>query len=458
MDKQKDNDTAKKVLFAVTAVLLCALICLMLALVVIISAGSSGNGSFDIDKVKPSGTSRADISELFVPQFVGVSSAGERGGIFFPSNVITDLYNSVAPSVAYILSEGAAEAADETYWNDLAQRDSSVYVRLHTQLPEMVVRLFGALAADGAYSGNGNRSDVLEMFIMPYSETADEARLATRAVDGAVTLYTVKDPKSFLSEGEIEKILKTYSGSLERFEFAQDNFASFSYTEPIMLDSVSVNNIITTNGTAQIAFSSPYTINALLKAFGMNPEKTVENQTEDGSDSYYIDSRGVLYIRDSSFEYRATSDGGMTISDLTGQSGETLGAEDYIRATHTIFSGIEDIGNTFSGGEADAVISGFSSVKGVVTVEMIYCFDNIPLSGIQPAIKAVFENESLKEVVIYTLSVHRRNDKTTVMSGYGFASNIDRRGIGARYMGLVYKTDFSAVSVKPEWSAKVTDR
>lgn len=455
MNRQKRRDTVNRVLFTVTAVLLCALICLTLALVVIISAGSAGSGSFDIDKVKPSGVGQADISKLFVPQFVGVSSAGGRKGLFFPENVITDLYNSVAPAVSYILSEGTTEDGSEADWNGFTDLESYVYVRLHTQLPETVVRMFGDLVSDTAYIGNSNRSDVLEMFIIPYSESADEAKLATRSADGTVTVYTAKDPRIFLSEGEIEKIFKTYSSSLCRFEFARDGFASFSYSEPIMLDASGISNIITTNGTAQIVFSSPYTVNALLKVFGMNPEKAVENQTEDGRDSYYIDPRGVLYIRDSSFEYRATSDGGITIADLTGQSKTAFGAEDYIRATCAIFSRIRDIRIAFTGGEAGTVISGFSSARGVVTVEMLYCFDNIPLSGIQPAVKAVYENGSLKEAVIYTLSAHRRNDKTTVMSQYGFASNIDMRGIGARFMVPVYKTDFLSESVRPEWSAKV---
>lgn len=448
MKRSGKKEIRSGVLFAVAAVLLVALIVLVCILIFVVSGSTLRGDSFDIDMITPGGGDY-DISGVFIPEFVGISSEGRREGVSTPENIVADLYGSISPTVAYILSEGEVRVADTDEWNSFARLDGSIYIKLHSSLPMIVVGLF---------AGERNLSkiaaaDVYEMFVIPYSETSGEMSLAVRSTGGDVFICSVSEPRTFLTDADMANLMTTYSSSLVRFEFAAGSIETLEYTEPVCLEGIEANNIIVSNNTAPMVFSTPFYINSLLDTFGMNPDKATEQESEGGR--AFVDHVAVLYVRASSFEYRATADGGIMLRDITGAAGDVADIAEYIRATVAIFEQIKKISVNFTGGDAGTYISSVSSVDGEVTVTLEYAFDNIPLAGADPAIRTVFKDGRLTETDVYTLSVRRKGSRSTTIPEWSFAEHIGKRGIAPRSIGAVYKADFTAESVRVEWSAKV---
>ena len=456
MDAHDRERITRRILFIVTGLLLLLLAALIGALIYVISADTR-DGMFDIDMITPDGSDPVDISHILMPEFIGVTSEGKRAGVSFSDNVMNDLFTSAAPAISYVLN-GENLTGSSVDWDSLTALDDSVFIRFHTELPETAAGIIADTRAGTAQKRETNSSYFYEMFLIPYSEQSGVMQIAVRSVNGDAALYSVSDPHVFITAGEIATMMKSYSAAMSSFVFAGDSFRSLDASEPVFTDRISARSIIVTNNTAQMIFNKPDSADTLIGIFGMNPDKVKLSQTDDESASSCIDSNGVLYIRDSSFEYRATADGGIRLNKIAPfLSGDRADIVDYISATAAIYGNIRDMDKIYAGGEASAYLTSVSSDRGTVTVELSYFFENIPLTDIGPAIRAVYKDGVLKEADVYTLSVRQRSDRSEMMAEWGFASHIEARNLPAFDLYPVYRTDFSSESVRPEWRAKTAE-
>ena len=456
MDCQNREKIKNKVLFSVTCALFVLLMALTIALIVNFSSGNKSNaGDFDIGMIISDETEYKDISDMLVPEFVGLTAGGQRSGIALSPNVIKDIFRTVSPTVSYILYNGETTEYSDGEWEKLTELDDSVYVRFHSQLPESVVLEFCDIMNGTEREYTEKTSYIYEMFIIPYSEERDAVTLALRAVNGDTKIYKVNKPEKYLTSSEISVLAQSYAASLTSFTFAFDEYESLSYTEPIFANGIQTKNIIISNRTASFAYNSLHGTDDVLEVFGMNPDKVRSSPSEDDSSIGYIDSNGAFYIKDSEFEYKAASGGGINISEFVGYvADDPCGYFDYIRSAATLLLRLKELDKNYVGADADFIVSSVSSDDGRVTVEFVYCCDNIVMTDIAPALRAVYSDGMMREATVYTVAVRARNDRNESSSEAGFASYISQKKIAAYNVCLKYRADFVAESIKAEWVAE----
>lgn len=439
-----------------TSVLFVALISITVALIVELSSSSEDRrGDFDMGMIMSDGTEYEDISDMLVPEFIGITSDGTRKGITASAKIVKDIFRMISPTIACIFEKNDFVECSDEDWNALTKLEDTVYVRLHSELPTEVLKMFVSMLDGDTLQFGNDTSLVYEMFIIPYSEKSDTVRLYIRSLDGEVRLYSANKPEKYISESEISRIIESYSQSLSAFCFSEDEYESLSFTEPILEEGIQASRIIITNKTSEYVYDMHGGVDTVLEVFGMNPDKVMASNNDDDSSTGYIDSRGAFYVRDSAFEYRSTVDGGIPISKFIGYTpvGE-MTYIDCIRAACTLFRGIRKTDKLFAGNNADAYVSYVSAENGRMTVELSYCFNNIQITDTDPALHAVFENGTMREANINTVSVTAWNEKSVTSNEFGFADYLVRKGIKAYNVSTKYRADFSADFVNAEWIAE----
>ena len=446
------------ILTVVTCGLFAVLFCLSAALIFTFSHDSEDYANyFDIDMIKSDDAERADITEVFVPAFIGLTADGKREGISSPVNIVSDIFRTLSPTLAYILGRNATTEASEDEWNALASLSDSVYLRLHNELPEKTVRYFASQYADSEGVGSDNRSYVYEIFMLPYSVDGDIATVYTRSLDGDVLRYTVYEPETFITASEIETYAGSYSSFLSLFSFPKGDYSSLSYTEPLFTESVSTVNLTVTVGTAYRAYATENGVAGVLEAFGMNTDKVLFSYTEDDGNDGYIDSGGVFYIRDSAFEYRGTAGGGIKMSDFIGYTEGKYTSVDYIAAAVSLWYRLRAIDRSYTGADADVYLSSVTALDGTYTVELSYCVENTPFFGTDPALVAVYSDGVMKEARVNTLDVRVRTDSSRLSPEEGFALHLDGKGLHAYNVCLKYCADRREDGVRAEWIAECAE-
>ena len=452
MDGRRKNQIEEKILLLVTGGLLVALIVLTVFLTKAFTSSSDEiSGGFDMSTITSDETEYVDVSDVFLPEFIGITAKGKRVGV--SSEIVAeDIFGTLSPTVAYILSKSDGETVGEDEWDSLTGLDSSAYIRFHSQMPERVVRYFCAGCPED-YDVSGETAYIYEMFVIPFSRVDDSVRMYTRSLDGTVLRYTVTEPETYISSAELDTLTEAYVSGLTEFAFAGNSFDSLLYTEPVFTENVKMPNLIITKGTAQFIYDSVSGVKKVIGEFGMNPDKISESGDEDDSSVGYIDSRGAFYVRDSAFEYRAASDG-VEISSFAGYSENgDYSIEDYIRAAVILYKNVRALDRNFAGADAGCVLTSVSAKNGRVTVELSYTVDNTMIKGMPPALYCVFENGFMKEASLYTVAVRERNDSTVLIPETAFAAHISKYGTAVYNASLCYRADYISESVKAEWTA-----
>lgn len=451
---QKKTDKIVLVIAAVLFVLLCVLTA---ATINVITNSSSVKSSvpFDLDRVTADKTAEyADVSDILLPSFIGITSDGVRRGVSVSANTVAELYRTITPTLAAILADEYADTVDEDLWNSMAQAENSVYVRYHSEIPDYVVSTF---ALHGNTTRNSLNSYIYELILTPYSEASDTVTAAVRSADGNVVVYEQSSPEEIITAEDLRRVQRSYRSSLRTFEFMGDSAAVSSPTEPVFLESVQTRNIIITGYSGSLVQNSEEEIEAIMRLFSFNPDKLLnQHEEEDGSTSY-IDTKGILYLRNSSFEYTATADGGIPIENYIGYT-ESVGLMDYIQTAATIFDRITAVSRHYTGGDADITLASVENSGGVIRLTYEYTFDNLKITDIEPAFTVTFEDGMLREAKLYTVAVRNLGDRTQVFDEWWFADHLESRMTDDmqpyRNIGLVYRRDFVSGSVKAEWCAE----
>ena len=439
----------------VTAVLFAVLIGLTGGLISALNRTSSGMEQvpFNLERITAVRETNPEEAGLcLLPEFIGITVNGERLGLSAHANTMNELFRLLAPVLSEELDPGRAEEGSEEVWLALAKAENTAYLRFHTELPDLLIGLFADLYAERAGERYVSAANVYEMFVLPYGERND-LRLAVRSADGRIVLYRSEAPAAVLRAEDLGQFVRSYRSALVPFAFAGEEYAAASRTEPVFLEPVNTRTMLITGGTALLIRNSRSEVNRLLRTFGVNPDKLLTTHDEPDGTGSYIDAQGVVYLRESAFEYAAT-DGGVPVENWIGyrKPGSVRLAE-YIQTALSIVSELRGISKNYAGGDAGMFVSALSSENGRVTVTMQYSFDNVRISGLEPAFTAVFENECLVEASLNTVAVRGLSDRRDAMNEWWFFDYVERLGVIPRNVGLVYRSDFTADSVSAEWAA-----
>lgn len=452
--KQRRGDA---VLFGLTAVLFATIAFLTVALIMLYSRNTSEeNIPFDLDRLTSadSQAERAEIADALLPEFIGITTVGKRYGISVSSAVMTDLYGELSETISETLVYSNAKKSDEEYWLSCADATESVYIRYHSQLPDVVVGVFADVCAGNTTTRDRTTSYVYEMFILPSHSGAKTSEVVVRSIAGEVYVYRESNASYALMTADLAKYTRSYTSSMKEFIFSRGEYATTSPTEPIFVEPVSTRNILTTDGTAFLIKGSQASITRLMRVFGLNPNKLLSSHEEPSGKLSYTDRSGILYLEKSAFEYRAADDGGVAVTDIIGYT-DTIGLSEYIAAVYGLMNKIDDIESHCAGGSADLYLVDISSDGREVSMKFEFFFDNILVIGTEPALTVTFKDGKLTYARLFTVTVKSVNTRTESFNEWWFFDNLAKDGAVAQNVGFVYRSDYISDAVCAEWRADV---
>ena len=431
------------------------LMVLTAALIVTFRTSSSEAQTFDLQQVTADKTTSAvDLTGYFLPEFAGITSGGVRRGISSSRGISGELFRLSASALSELMAvECFRGTITEEEWILLAGEEESVYFRFHERTPLAVLALFAGLYS-GSETGIAVQGYAVELLILPYRESEQYEsgiiRAAVRDYDGKIYLFAKASPESMLTAEDLGKTADSYRANLYPFEFAGEKYAAASPTEPVFTSSVSFRNIIITGNTASLMNEEE--AERLLRIFEINPDKLLTAHTESDGTRSYADSQGVLYIRESEIEYRATTDSGFGAADLISVRWDTTAhtLESCIAASVQLWNRICGVGKLYTGEDADIVLTSVSSSGGRITVQFAYVMDNLRIMTDCPALQTVFENGRLRSASVHTAAVMNLGTRGESPDERWFFRT--RNGEASDNVTLVYRDSYS-----PAYSADYTD-
>ena len=381
----------------------------------------------------------------------------EQRGVSGAVDVMTDVYSSFASVISSTMVSDFSSRGSEADWNRIANSENFVYIRFHSQLPNIVIATFADISAGKTEKRNQLSAYVYEMFIVPEDNHGGEEIIAVRSTLGDVFIYRNSDSDNYVSTAQLSKILHTYSLQFKKFEFAKNLLYGESSTDPVLVESISTKNIFMTNNVASMTYGN--TVKNIMRVFGVNPDKLLNTHTGEDGTASYTDRSGVFYHYESAFEYKATEDGGVDISEIIGYSDKT-GLVEYISAAKTIFDRVGEINTNYIGAEADIILTSVVSDGKTVELEFTYVYDNIRVVDIEPAFTATFKNGKLMGARVYTLAIRNVGTRSIPHSEWWFYDDLGEGNREIINVGLVYKSDFVSENVSAEWvgTVKNTDQ
>lgn len=420
---------------------------------------SSGMNTVPFDLEQITAQQNADeieISDLILPAFIGITSDNTRRGTSVSVNTAADLYDAVMPVLAECFTDACASEGSDEHWKNAAAEPSSVYIRYHSSLPDYLIHTVsgGSVSAD-------NSAYVYEMFLLPYSESTDTITIAARSKDGVVTVFTKHAPTEILTAEDLRRFLRSYRSMLTAFSFPGSDADDFR-TEPVFQTSVSTRNVIITSRTALLLQNSAEDTQSLLRLFSLNPDKLLSSHISANGTGSYVDQKGILYIRSSSFGYQAAQDGGIPF-DSFAASDDSASLASYLRASLLLFESIRSLNIHFAGGDADIMLTSVETADNRISITFDYTFDNIRIADIQPAFAVTFENGMLVSAELYTLSVRNLGTRTDSVDEWWIEKQYtDLHKTAPLDITLVYPADFISESVCAQWrgewaSAEIPD-
>jgi len=446
-----------EIIVQITAVVLfVTLIVLTFAMIIAFSRSSlaTDNVPFDLDMLTSSKKSElSEIDEYMLPELIGLTIDGEKYAVSASKNIVSELYGMISPAISEIISADNFRKVNSASWLEYTNSEEFVYVRYHNELPDNLIALF---ADSASHSRNDedtkDRNHVLayvcELILIPV-EDRGVTRIATRDLDGNVAVY--ESGALTFDYGKIVNAALSYKTIMSRFAFFCDMYSSANNTEPILLDSIATRDIMLSSDTGFFVFHNDEYKDALMRLFSVNPDKLLSEHEDANGNISYTDVHGVLYLRSSGFEYNASPEGGVDISEYIGYT-DKFGLEEYIRASVGIISQLRSINKFFIGNDADPMLYSVESNGGYVRLAFEYSVDNVRITGGRAAFVAEFENGKLKYADVNAIAAKTLISRSNSYSESWFVKNLGE-GVVPSNVSLVYESDYRSNSVSAKWAA-----
>lgn len=444
--------------FAAAAALLLLLLALTVAMISVISRSNLQNKeeTFSLDRLMSEKEAvPEEYTETLLPAFIGITARGERRGVSASPNVMTDLYRAVSSVLSDVMMpENARMPGDsEHYWSKLAEENTALYVRYHSELPDCVIGLYADWMSGKEHERTETSSYVYELFLLPYSDATRSVTAAVRSMDGTVVEYTLAASGATLSDSDLFSLIQSYRSSLYSFTFAGETYRAASVTEPVILDTVVARNVRITDGTSFMIRGNRDEQEKLGRIFGLNMDKLLSAHDETEGVVSYTDAKGGLYLLPSCFEYTSAVGEGLDPEQLLGYTG-TSGLDRMIRASLRIFSDIFAISKNYAGGDAGICFDRIESDGNTVQLSFRYTADNIKITGLDPAFSVTFRDGLLVHAQLNTVAVKKLAGRPFLMHEWWFFEVIgspDRLPVN---VGLAYRSSSQADSITAEWTAE----
>ncbi len=445
--KNKKSSFTESTASLVVAVLFVLLLALTVVMILMIGRSTTvtDRDVFDLERItSEQQTVEVDAARHLLPEFIGITLDGNRSGVSNSVNILTELYSLVSPVLASLLREENIIPETAT-WNGMMEEENTVYLRYHTPLPDVVVTALGA--ADEGASVKSVGTFVYELFLVPYAADNDTVRAMVRDGDGNVTAYAADIGAKTLTVQELQRFIRSYGRNLFSFLFSDNG-------EPVFTAPLTVRAITMTDELAEKIPDREEHLRALMNSVGFNPDKVLSTYTEMDGTRGFVDSRGVLYVRRNTWEYQSTADVAISVSDLVGDPG-FYGMGTYLRAGAALIASVRAIDRSYMGDDAEILLTGVTAKNGAVILTYHYFFDNTPFADTEPAVVAVFENGYLKEVTMSMMAVNNLGSRLETYTEQWFARYMNTMEQQAENIHLVYRTNFEAEAILPEWRGVV---
>lgn len=390
-----------------------------------------------------------DVYEYLLPSFIGVTLDGEKRGISASANIVSDLYELICPTLHTALT--SVVPLPDTVWNGYTSEETSVYIKYHSELPDGMIALFAGGEPEGELTFSGG---IRELFYIPSSENG--AILVTRSNAGDIRRYVIPSRKTTVGTEELERFVRSYGSAMPEFIFNEDRYDGLAWSEPIFTEALQTRSLIMTERTCALIQNSATTRDAVLRLFGINPDKLLGIHEESDGTGSYSDTHGILYLRDSSFIYTSSSaENGQSVRELTGSPPSEEGLMwDYVQAALILYESIERIDEVYTGGEAELLLRSVSSSDGEVTLCFMYAVGNVPIADERDAYSITFRDGRIESARLHTIAVRILAERDISYTEWWFASMLDLDRT-ARDVRLVYRSDYVSESVSAEWSAEL---
>lgn len=440
--KRQVTRTVQNIALALMVLVVIALTASVIALFAL-NAAFEGDDAFDLDRFTAGKADNgAQIGEHLLPSFIGIRAKGEQRGISAGYNTVYDLYEMFAPVLRDVLSDQFREVSAERFGNAV-NSSSFVYMKYHTPIPWQAVYA----CAGGMEESYDASVSVYELVILP-----DQGfRILVRTLDGKVYLFE-GTYKSYFTVETLAEFMSSYQRNMADFAFSQGEVREPHFTERIR-----TKNMLVTERTAALIQNRESHIAAILRLMDFNPDKLYAHEESDIG-FVYVENHGVLRLLDESVEYTAaSSDGGIPVELFTGQygsAGHTLG--DYLAAACIMVSEIKELSAHYAGGDADILLeSVHTDSHGTVTLQFMYTFDNLRLSGCEPALVIRFKGGRMTDMRLFSVSARNlgvQEDSLLEQWYYDTAEANCPEGWFIADVSPVYRTDFYAESISAQWT------
>lgn len=450
MEKKKNGAVKRGVVRIIQNILLAVLLCTVLALtasviaLLALNAAFEGDTVFDMEQFSSvDAEDDAVIEEHLLPSFIGIRAKGEQKGISAGYNTVRALYELLSPVLCDVLNGSFKQIAQDRFTSALSS-STLIYMKYHFPLPWQAVYV----CAGGTEEVYGQSLSLSELLILPEQGFCILARTA----DGTVYLFE-GTYKSYFTVETLDLLMRSYQRNMTDFVFTQEGMGEPQFTERIR-----TKNMLVTENTAALIQNRESHIAAILRLMNFNPDKLYTHEESD-SGVVYVETHGVLRLLDDSVDYTAGSaDGGIPVDRyLTRHGSEGYTLQDYLATACLIVESIRELSPHYVGGDADILLESVCTKEdGSLTLRFLYTFDNLRLSGCEPALVIGFKNGKMTDFRLFSVSARNLGvQEDSFLEEWYYETALSRCPEGWRIVDVcpVYQTDFYADSISAEWAA-----
>lgn len=418
--KETPHRTSKTLEHIKTFIMAALLICLIVLVAVYVGgmqlyrADTGQNESFDRlwspQSEAPEGLEKTRL----IPEFIGYKQASDESAwaAFANASAIWDIYELVTPALTELFGADSvcrqlSASEGERVFTEACMSEELVYIRYHTPILYQLIYAYSAdrLALSESDVAKGESGSVgayvSELVIVPDDNFAAH-RFVAIAADGGGNYYEFRPGSHVVSSDFYISKLASGAQSVETVPFTFSQAECFTTPEPIVDGEIEVLHFTQTD-TALTEDAQ----NKLLSLFGYNIDKLSGYSDENGY--VYIDSHSQLRLGSGYISFTtddasgfSTSLRGIRIDSLLGYtSSDTSGLFDKLTAADNLIRKLGELSPPLVGAMGLLCLGDVYTDGGRLVIEYFLTLDGVRI-GKEPYFRAVFTEETISEVTVYS--------------------------------------------------------
>ena len=366
--------------------------------------------------------------KLIYPAFIGYKTKNITPRGYITNEMIANIYPQLTDYIVEMLgseSECSMITDDaETYWNEALKRDMYVYIKYHTEIPNVMLYAYltDDYLIDTAKIASGDMVNIKEMLLLlEFSDAYTyEYEMLVRDSDGNAARFDNIGTTENENKFSVEMFSTNVNNVYVNYEFAADNTAEYAnitlydstvvYKSDMSMREIKIDRLISADRNTEI-----------VKLFNFNPARTDLSYKEDsGKTNVYVDAHGILKINsDGNINYKYTE------SDVN--HGNYVYIYDYLsynknNSEYSIYEMILAVNNFITTFQPDEniIFGDIYSEGSDIILEYYYCVNNILLvdENYKPltAYKFTITDNYFREVNINVLNIAQMGRKMNLQT------------------------------------------